>query len=90
MDLASLIGIVASMFTAVATLPQLIKICKEKKAENISVGMFAVLVIGLGFWIYYGCLKKDWIIIIANSVSFIINLSTALLSLKYKMKLRHI
>jgi MtN3 and saliva related transmembrane protein len=44
---------------------------KEKKANDVSLGMLAILFAGLGMWIYYGYLKKDLIIIIANSFSFL-------------------
>ena len=86
MDLTTGIGIGASIFTATSLLPQLIKLLKEKKAEDISLGMLAILFIGLALWIYYGCLKKDWIIIISNSFSMAINLITAGVSIKYKNK----
>jgi len=86
MNLVSIIGIAASVFTAVSLLPQLIKLLKEKKAEDISLGMFALLFVGLCLWICYGCLKKDWIIIISNSFSIVINIITVIVSLKYKNK----
>lgn len=86
MDLTTVIGIIASVSTAVSSLPQLFKLWKEKKAENVSLGMFAVLVLGLGVWVLYGIRKEDWIIIIANSFSFLVNLTTFILSLRYKTK----
>ncbi len=80
----TLIGVAASIFTATSLLPQLIKIAKEKKADDISYGMLVVLFIGLALWIYYGILKEDWIIIGCNSLSVIINICTAVMSFKYK------
>lgn len=84
MDFTTVIGVTASAATSLSSLPQLIKLIKEKKAENVSHAMFAVLVVGMAFWVWYGILRKDWIIIIANSVSFLINLATIISSLKYK------
>jgi len=84
MNLISIIGITASVCTGVSLLPQLIKVIKEKKAENVSLGMLAILFAGLGLWVYYGILKDDWIIIIANSFSFLVNLVLAAFSIKYK------
>ena len=49
----TLIGIISGILTAVSLLPQLIKILKEKKAENISFGMLGVLLAGLIGWICY-------------------------------------
>lgn len=79
-----LIGIGASIFTAVSSIPQLVKLIKEKKAEDISLFMFMVLLTGLGLWIYYGFLKNDWILIIANSFSFLLNLTVIILASVYK------
>ncbi len=79
-----IIGISASVLTAIASFPQLIKIIKEKEAENISLAMFSVLVVGLALWIYYGILKDDLILIVSNGISFIINVIVLILAIKYK------
>ena len=84
MDTITLIGIAASIFTAISLMPQLIKVIKEKKAEDVSLGMLAILFAGLGLWATYGFLKKDWIIIVSNCFSFIVNLLLAFYAIKYK------
>lgn len=84
MDTTTIIGIAASVFTGTSLLPQFVKLLKEKKAENISVGMLAVLFAGLALWVWYGALKKDWIIIISNGFSLLINILTLSFTLKYK------
>lgn len=86
METSTIAGVVASVFTSVSLIPQLVKVVKEKKAESVSMGMMIVLFAGLGCWVWYGILKMDWIIIIANSFSFIINFSLGAFSLKYKKK----
>jgi MtN3 and saliva related transmembrane protein len=70
------IGIAASTFTSLTLLPQLIKIVRERDAEGTSYLMLVVLFIGLSLWIVYGVLKDDLIIIVANSVSLLINILT--------------
>jgi MtN3 and saliva related transmembrane protein len=80
----TIVGIFASILTGVALLPQMIKILKEKKADSISIGMLMLLFAGLAGWIYYGCLKNDWIIIVSNSFSLTINIIISILSAKYK------
>lgn len=84
MPLITLIGVVASMLTALSLIPQLIKIVREKKSEDISVTMLLVLLSGLGLWVYYGTLKEDFIIIISNSVAFLINSVTLFFCIRYK------
>lgn len=86
MNLITIIGILASCLSAASSLPQLIKIIKEKKSKDVSIGMLVVLLVGLIVWICYGIMKKDPIIIISNSISLIINIATTIFSLKYKEK----
>lgn len=78
------IGVGASICTGIAMLPQLIKIYKEKKPADISFLMMAILMAGLLLWIWYGIKKSDWIIIISNAASFIINCSIVVLNLLYR------
>lgn len=86
MDWITLTGIAASACTATASIPQLVKIVRSKKAEDISLIMVTVLIAGLGLWVYYGVLKKDIIIIIANSIHLLVNSGIAVLALKYKSR----
>ena len=80
------IGLIASVLTTLAAVPQLIKICKEKKAENISLLWVLILFLGLCGWIYYGILKKDMIILVSNSVAALINAGIAVSSIWFKQK----
>ena len=78
------IGLVASICTGVSLLPQLIKIYKEKKPAAISYPMLVILLMGLAFWIWYGVKKEDWIIIISNSFSLLLNLGIFFLNSFYR------
>jgi MtN3 and saliva related transmembrane protein len=81
-----MIGVGASTFTAASTLPQLLKIYKEKKANDISIPTLILLFIGLSLWVWYGIKKTDWIIIISNAFSLVINMLLVALSVKHKNK----
>ena len=87
MNITTLVGILASIATSTSLLPQLIKIIREKKAESMSLWMLAVLFTGLSGWVIYGILKNDWIIIIANSFSLVLNILITIFSIKYKQKI---
>lgn len=65
-------------------LPQLVKLIKEKDAENVSLLMLFVLLAGLALWAYYGMLIKDPIIIISNCFSVCLNLVLLFFTLRYK------
>ena len=81
-----ILGLIAGVFTATSMLPQLIKIIKEKKANDLSLGMLGILLTGMALWIYYGTLREDWPIIITNSFSLLLNIIVIILSVKYKKK----
>ncbi len=84
MNSNTIIGVGASVLTAISMLPQLIKLIKEKKADDISVVMLITLILGLTLWIWYGIKKEDWIIILSNSLSVLINILVLILSIMYK------
>ncbi len=86
MTSTTIIGIAASTFTSSTLLPQLIKIIKEKNADGTSYGMLAVLFVGLLLWIIYGARKEDYIIIIANSFSLLVNIIVMVLAVKYRRR----
>jgi len=70
----TILGIIAGVLTSISMLPQLIKVLKEKNAENLSWIMLTILILGLGLWVWYGVLKDDIPIIISNSFAVAINL----------------
>jgi MtN3 and saliva related transmembrane protein len=82
--LTQVTGIIAGCLTALSALPQLIKIIKVKKAEDISLWTLIVLITGLGLWTMYGFLKDDIPILATNLFSLMINIMLVFLKLKYK------
>lgn len=84
MNTVQVIGIVAGACTSISLLPQLIKTIKEKKDGEISYYMLAILLAGIGFWIWYGVLKNDYPIIITNAISFILNSLIIFFNLYYR------
>ena len=85
-DYTLYVGIGAGICTAVSMLPQLIKIIKTKKADDISYVMVAVLLVGVAGWIWYGILKTDYPIIVTNCFSFLVNVSVLVFSVMYREK----
>ena len=78
------LGIAAGACTALSLLPQVIKMFKEKKAEDLSVAYLFILLSGQILWIVYGSLRKDPPVVVTNIVSLTVNLITIFLGLKYK------
>jgi MtN3 and saliva related transmembrane protein len=81
-----LVGLTAGICTSISLLPQLIKLLRHKKAEDISLFYLGILFIGLGLWIWYGLLRKDIPIVVTNGFSLVINGVIIVLGIKYKKK----
>jgi len=78
------IGLAAGILTATSMLPQLIKLLREKQAEDISVFMLCVLLAGLALWVAYGFMKNDLPLILTNCCALLINTLVLIFTLKYK------
>jgi MtN3 and saliva related transmembrane protein len=82
MDIITVIGLVAALFTTISLFPQLLKVWKTKSTKDISIGMFAFFCSGVFLWFIYGLFLNNYPIIIANSLAFI----QALVILGFKAK----
>lgn len=83
-----IVGLAAGICTSISLLPQLIKLIKRKKAEDLSMFYLIILLVGLGLWIWYGAMREDIPILVTNSFSFLLNLIIIVLGLKFKHKYR--
>jgi MtN3 and saliva related transmembrane protein len=83
-----IVGIAAGVCTSISLLPQLFKLLKNKKAEDLSLFYLVILFIGLILWIFYGILRQDVPLIATNAFSVTINAIVIFLGIKYKRKAR--
>jgi MtN3 and saliva related transmembrane protein len=84
MEFIDVLGLVAGICTSSSVIPQLIKTVKSKKAQDVSLFMFIVLLTGNSLWIYYGFHKTDVAIISTNILALCLNI--VMLFLKYRYK----
>ena len=67
-------GYFAAILTTLAFLPQLIKTLKTKKAEDVSLITLIMFLTGVLSWIVYGYKISSTPILLANLITFILNL----------------
>ena len=67
-------GYFAAILTTLAFLPQLIKTFQTKKAEDVSLITLIMFLTGVLSWIIYGYKISSTPILIANIITFILNL----------------
>ncbi len=73
METAAFIGLVAGVLTSIASLPQLVKVIREKDVESLSWVTSSILLLGLASWVWYGFLRHDLPVILSNGVACLIN-----------------
>jgi len=84
LELTGAVGIIAGILTSISLLPQLVKIIRQKKAEELSIGMFITLLAGLALWVFYGVLRNDMPLIVTNGFSVLLNIWILFLTFRYQ------
>jgi len=82
----NILGIVAGILTSVSMIPQLVKVLKEKNAEDLSWTMILVLISGLSLWVWYGFIKDELPIILSNAFAVMVNIVLLICCIIYKKK----
>jgi len=80
----TVIGTIAGILCAFSFLPQVIKIIKTKRTQDLSLLTFSAFCGGVFLWFVYGILISSAPITIANAVTLIIGLIILIMKLKYK------
>jgi MtN3 and saliva related transmembrane protein len=62
--------------------PQALKTLKSRDTRSISLGMYTVFTVGVGFWFVYGIALGSWPMTLSNAVTFA--LSATILGLKIR------
>ena len=81
-------GYFAAILTTAAFLPQLIKTLKTKKAEDVSLITLIMFISGVGSWVIYGYGISSSPILIANIITFILNLFILISKVYYSKNFR--
>jgi MtN3 and saliva related transmembrane protein len=78
------LGITAASWAVVMALSpilQIREILRRRSSEGLSIGYFAVLLIGFGLWISYGVANSDVPLVVPNCVAFVVMGCTIIIAL---------
>jgi len=78
-----LIGSIAAVFTTAAFVPQVARVWRLKRADEISLTTFLAFAVGTSVWLVYGLLIDSVPVIVANAVTLVLALSIVVLKLNY-------
>ena len=81
-------GFVAAALTTIAFLPQLMKVVRTKSATDVSLSTLLLFMTGLLFWIGYGWRTHSLPILLANIITFVLNISILFFKLKLEFSAR--
>lgn len=77
------IGTVAAFCTTLSFLPQLIRIWRRKRADDISLSMFLLFSFGVACWLVYGLGIGSGPIMAANAINLALALAILACELRY-------
>jgi MtN3 and saliva related transmembrane protein len=79
-----LIGYAAATLTTIAFIPQTLHSWRTRDLSGVSLGMYSLFTLGVGFWLLYGVILESWPIIIANTITLALAGSVLFLKLRHK------
>ena len=79
-------GYFAAILTTLAFLPQLIKTLKTQKADDVSLITLIMFLTGVLSWVIYGYKISSVPILMANIITFILNLLILIFKLNFAKK----
>ncbi len=83
MNWITVMGFIAGICTTSAFLPQVVKMFRTRKTEDISLFMYIIMTTGILLWIIYGSLNGDIPLVLANGITFIFASSILVLKLRH-------
>jgi MtN3 and saliva related transmembrane protein len=82
--LTEIVGYCAALLTTLSFLPQVHKIWRFKRADDISAPAFTAFSLGVLLWLFYGIALGSWPIILANGITLILTLGILVLTARYR------
>ena len=86
MEFGTLFGIIAGIVLIIAYIPQIRKTYRLKKTDEISLGLFAMVGIGIAMWVGYGLYIRDYIVFTMNLLLLGFNLTVVAMKIIYDRK----
>lgn len=77
-------GYIAATLTTLAFVPQAVKTIRSRDTHSISLLMYVVFTVGIGFWLLYGISLGSIPMIVSNVITF--GLSATILAMKLRYK----
>lgn len=77
------LGFVAATLTTLAFVPQALLTWRQRRAEGVSLGMYALFTVGLALWLVYGIAIGAVPVIVSNAVTLVLALFILGMKVRY-------
>lgn len=82
--LSDAVGYLAGICTTAAFVPQVIKTLRSRSVRDISLGMYALMAVGIGLWLVHGVQVGSVPVVAANAVTLVLVGVMLFMKLRYK------
>ena len=83
MSISTWVGYCAAVVSALSMTPQVIKVYRTKKTDDLSRGAFGTLAAGLFLWLLYGIMIREAPVIAGNAVGLALALYIVIMKMKH-------
>ena len=88
MILSEVFGSAAAVLSTGAFIPQVLKTWQSQKAEDVSYVLLIAFCSGCFCWIIYGYMTKAYAVLIANMITFSLNLVILAMKFFFERKMK--
>ncbi|MBA2238411.1 MAG: SemiSWEET transporter [Lysobacter sp.] len=78
------LGYMAAVLTTLSFVPQAIKTIRSRDTSGISISMYVLFTVGVGFWLAYGIALGSWPMIGCNLVTLLLAGTILCLKIRYR------
>ncbi|MBN8788673.1 MAG: SemiSWEET transporter [Terrimonas sp.] len=78
------VGLFGAALSSVTFVPQVIKAWQTKSVGDLSIWMVFILIANVSTWLFYGIVKHDIAIIVANSIILFLSLLMLYFKISFK------
>ena len=84
--ITDILGYLAGFLCVITMFPQIYRMIKTKKSDDISYGFLIIGSVSSVIWILYGIMKPDYVILTTDSIILVIQSFSFYITWKYKKK----
>ena len=84
MDKIVIVGLLAGLCTTLSFIPQIAKIYRTRRTQDLSLSTYVLLSVGLLLWVVYGVALNQIAIILPNTIVLVMSLYIIILKVRNK------